>query len=79
MQRLRNRELQAEGRAKQVWREKPSQNNGKAVADAQMVFVLPAEFRARKYDTDSDSDDSGSEEGVAKLVLAQQATFDKPV
>jgi len=78
VQRLKNRELQAEGRAKQVWREKPSQSNGKAVADAQMVFVLPAEFRAKKYDTDSDSDDSGSEEGVAKLVLAQQATFDKP-
>ena len=43
-----------------------------------MVFILPAEFRAPRYEQE-ESDEEELEEAVAQLTLqSQQAIFDKP-
>ena len=45
-----------------------------------MVFLLPSEFRAlANQEVYSDFDESKYEEIVAKLMVVQQAIFDKPV
>ena len=45
-----------------------------------MAFLLPSEFRAPTYlEVYSDFDESEYEEIVAKLIVIQQAIFDKPV
>ena len=49
-------------------------------ANIQMVFLLPSEFRAlADQEVYSDFDESEYEEIVAKLIVVQQAIFDKPV
>ena len=45
-----------------------------------MTFLLPSEFRApANQEVYSDFDESEYEEIVAKLIVIQQAIFDKPV
>ena len=45
-----------------------------------MAFLLPSEFRAPvDQEVYSDYDESKYEEMVAKLMVGQQAIFDKPV
>ena len=45
-----------------------------------MAFLLPSEFRASTdQEVYSDFDESEYEEIVAKLIVIQQAIFDKPV
>ena len=82
MQCLRNRELeqaQASGRP-QVWRAKQAADTGQPSANIQMAFLLPSEFRApADQEIYSDFDESEYEEIVAKLIVIQQAIFDKPV
>lgn len=77
VQRLRNRELQQKKSGK-VWRVKHSDKE-KAVADVGMVFILPAEFMAPKYqEVYSNFDESEFKELSTMLTLTQQAVFDKP-
>ena len=82
MQHLRNRELeqaQASGRP-QVWRAKQTAGRGQLSANIQMAFLLPSKFRAPiDQEVYSDFDESKYEEIVAKLMVIQQAIFDKPV
>ena len=82
MQRLRNRELeqaQASGKP-QVWHTKQTADRKQSSANIQMVFLLPSEFRApTDQEVYSDFDKSEYEEIVVKLIVAQQAIFDKPV
>ena len=72
MQRLRNKELeqaQASGRP-QVWRAKQTVNRGQPLANIQMTFLLPSEFRApADQEVYSDFDESKYEEIVAKLTM----------
>ena len=45
-----------------------------------MAFLLPSEFKApTDQEVYSNFDESGYEEMVAKLIVMQQAIFDKPV
>ena len=82
MQRLRNRELeqaQASGRA-QVWRAKQTTDRRQPLANIQMAFLLPSEFRApADQEVYSDFNELEYEEIVAKLTVTQQAIFDKSV
>ena len=74
MQCLRNRELeqaQASGKP-QVWRAKQTADRGQPLANIQMVFLLPSEFRApTDQEVYLDFDESKYEEIVAKLVVIQ--------
>ena len=82
VQRLRNRELeQAQKSGKpQVWHAKQIADKGQPSANIQMDFLLPSEFRAPAYqEVYLDFDESEYEEMVAKLMVVQQAIFDKPV
>jgi hypothetical protein len=70
VQRLRNRELKQAGiQRKQVWRPKDKPDGSSRSAPACMVYFLPNEFMA-----------PANQVGglMAQLVLAKQATFDKP-
>ena len=82
VQRLRNRELeqaQASGRP-QVWRAKQTADRGQPSTNIQMAFLLLSEFRApANQEVYSDFDESKYEMIVAKLIVIQQAIFDKPV
>ena len=82
MQRLRNKEMehaQASNKT-QVWRAKQIIDRKQPLANIQMVFLLPSEFRAPvDQEVYSDFDESEYEEMVAKLTVVQQAIFDKPV
>ena len=82
MQCLRNRELeqaQVSGRP-QVWRAKQIADRGQPLANIQMAFLLPSEFRApADQEVYSDFDELEYEEIVTKLTVIQQAIFDKPV
>ena len=82
MQRLRNKELeqdQASGKP-QVWRVKQTTDRKQPSANIQMAFLLPSEFRASAdQEVYSDFDESEYKEIVAKLMVIQQAIFDKPV
>ena len=84
-QRLRHRELKADGvynhidredhrpQTKKVWRPKLKSQVHQPEASINMVFILPQEFMAPEYSTDSD------EEVTAQLILdPQQAVFEKP-
>ena len=81
---LRNRELEAQKNSRpQTWCVKQIANKGKPLANIDMVFILPAEFRApSKYEQeeyDEGFDDKELKEAVALLTLqSQQAIFDKP-
>ena len=78
---MRNREIQQAQQTKEVlvWRAKKTADENKKSTDIGMVLFLPSEFRApddQKAYLDFDGTDY--EEMVARLVLAQQAIFDKP-
>ena len=63
-----------------MWRAKQIANKGQPSANIQMVFLLPSEFRAlADQEVYSDFDESEYEEIVAKLIVIQQAIFDKLV
>ena len=74
---LRNKELeQAQTSDKpQVWRAKQTADRKQPSANIQMAFLLPSEFRALAEQEVY----SEYEEIVAKLMVIQQAIFDKPV
>ena len=72
MQRLRNKELeQAQVSSKpQVWRTKQTADGKQLLANIQMAFLLPLEFRALSdQEVYSDFDESEYEEIVAKLMV----------
>ena len=63
-----------------MWRAKQTTDRGQPLANIQMAFLLPSEFKApADQEIYSDFDESGYEEIVAKLIVIQQAIFDKPV
>ena len=82
MQRLRNRELeqaQASGKP-QVWRTKQTADRKQPSANIQMAFLLPSEFRApADQEVFSDFNELESEEIITKLMVIQQAIFDKSI
>ena len=82
MQRLRNKELeqaQASGKP-QLWHTKQAADRKQPSTNIQMAFLLPSEFRApADQEVYSDFDELEYEEMVAKLMVVQQAIFDKPV
>ena len=72
-------QAQASGKP-QVWRTKQTADRKQPSANIQMAFLLPSEFRAPvDQELHSDFDESEYEEIVAKLIVVQQAIFDKPV
>jgi hypothetical protein len=85
VQRLRNRELQQAGnQRKQLWRPKDEPEGSGRSAPACMVYFLPNEFmdpanQVVQEETSLDINDDEQLGGLmAQLVLAKQATFDKP-
>jgi hypothetical protein len=85
VQRLRNRELKQAGiQRKQVWRPKDKPEGSGRSAPACMVYFLPNEFMAPanqvvQEETSLDINDDEQLGGLmAQLVLAKQATYDKP-
>ena len=72
-------QAQASGKP-QVWRTKQIADRKQPSANIQMTFLLPSEFRTlTDQEVYSDFDESEYEEIVAKLMVVQQAIFDKPV
>ena len=64
----------------QVWRAKQIDDRKQPSGNIQMAFLLPSEFRAlADQEVYLDFDESKYEEIVAKLMVVQQAIFDKPV
>ena len=64
----------------QVWRAKQIADRKQPSANIQMAFLFPSEFRApADQEVYSDFDESEYEEIVGKLMVVQQAIFDKPV
>ena len=64
----------------QVGRTKQIADKRQPSANIQMAFLLPSEFRAlADQEVYSNFDESEYEEMVAKLMVVQQAIFDKPV
>ena len=62
-----------------MWRAKQTANWGQPSANIQMAFLLPSEFRAlADQEVYLDFDESKYEEIIAKLIVIQQAIFDKP-
>jgi hypothetical protein len=85
VQRLRNRELKQAGvQRKQVWRPKDKLEGSGRSAPACMVYFLPNEFmgpanQVVQKETSLDINDDEQLGGLmVQLVLAKQATFDKP-
>jgi hypothetical protein len=83
VQRLRNQELKQAGiKRKQVWRPRDKPDAPGCSAPACMVYLLPNEFMApaNQVVQDEASPDEDEQLGglMAQLVLAKQATFDKP-
>ena len=80
VQRLRNKELeqaQASGKP-QVWRAKQTADKRQPLANIQMAFLLPSEFRALvDQEVYLHFDESEYEEMAAKLTVIEQAIFDK--
>ena len=61
-----------------MWRDKQTADRGQPSANIQMAFLLPSEFRATTdQEVYSDFNESEYEEIVAKLMVIQQAIFDK--
>jgi hypothetical protein len=82
---LRNQELKQVGiKRKQVWRPKDKPNGSGRSAPACMVYFLPNEFMApanqvMQEETSPNVNEDEQLGGLmAQLVLAKQATFDKP-
>jgi hypothetical protein len=85
VQRLRNRELKQAGiQRKQVWQPKGKPEGSGRSAPACMVHFLPNEFMAPANQVVQEeafpeaNEDERFERVMAQLVLAKQATFDKP-
>jgi hypothetical protein len=85
VQRLRNRELEAQKYNRpRTWCVKQTADKGKPSANIDIVFILPIEFRAPSKYGQGESDEEGCDEEelgeiVAQLALqSQQAIFDKP-
>jgi hypothetical protein len=85
VQHLRNRELKQAGiKRKQVWRPKDKLEGSGRSAPPCMVYFLPNEFMApsNQIVQEETSPDINEDEQLwglmAQLVLAKQATFDKP-
>jgi hypothetical protein len=84
VQRLRNQELEQAGiKRKQVWRPKDTPDGPGRSAPACMVCFLPNEFMAPanqvvQEEATPDIDEAEQLGLMAQLVLAKQATFDKP-
>jgi hypothetical protein len=85
VQRLRNRELRQAGiQKKKVWRPKDKPEGSGRSALACMVYFLPNEFMAPANQVVQEemsleiNDDEQLGGLMAQLVLAKQATFDKP-
>jgi hypothetical protein len=83
VQHLRNQELKQAGiKRKQVWRPRDKPDAPGRSAPACMVYLLPNEFMApaNQVVQDEASPDEDEQLGglMAQLVLAKQATFDKP-
>ena len=70
---------QAQGSGKtQVWHAKKIADRKQPSANIQMAFLLPSEFRAlADQEVYSDFDESEYQEIVVKLMVVQQAIFDK--
>ena len=72
-------QAQASGKP-QVWRAKQTAYRKQPSANIQIAFLLPLEFRAlADQEVYLYFDESEYEEIVAKLMVIQQAIFDKPV
>ena len=72
-------QAQASGKI-QMWRTKQMADRKQPSANIQIAFLLPSEFRApANQEVYSDFDESEYEEIVAKLMVTQQAIFDRPV
>jgi hypothetical protein len=84
VQRLRNQELKQAGiKRKQVWRTKDKPDGSSCSAPTCMVCFLPNEFMALtnqivQEEVSLDIDEAEQFGLMAQLVLAKQATFDKP-
>jgi hypothetical protein len=84
VQRLRNQELkQARIKKRQVWRPKDKPDESGRSAHTCMVCFLPNEFMAPanqivQEEVLPDMDEAGQFGLMVQLVLAKQATFDKP-
>ena len=66
-------QAQASGKP-QVWHTKQTTDRKQPLANIQMAFLLPSEFRAlADQEVYSDFDESEYEEIVAKLMVVQQA------
>jgi hypothetical protein len=84
VQRLRNQELKQAGiKRKQVWCPKDKPDGSGCSAPTCMVCFLPNEFMAPdnqvvQEETSLDIDEAEQLGLMAQLVLAKQATFDKP-
>ena len=63
-----------------MWHAKQTTDRGQPSANIQMAFLLPSKFRApADQEVYSDFNELEYEEIVAKLIVIQQAIFDKPV
>ena len=63
-----------------MWRTKQIADRKQPSANIQMAFLLPSEFRVpADQGVYLDFDELEYEEIVAKLMVVQQAIFDKPV
>ena len=63
-----------------MWRAKQTTDRSKPSANIQMAFLLPSEFRApADQEVYLDFNELEYEEIVAKLIVVQQAIFDKLV
>jgi hypothetical protein len=84
VQRLRNQELKQAGiKRKQVWRTKDKPDGSSCSSPTCMVCFLPNEFMALtnqivQEEVSLDIDEAEQFGLMAQLVLAKQATFDKP-
>jgi hypothetical protein len=66
------KQLELEAEAAKIWRPKEKADKSELLADINMVFFLPAEYR-------NQADEEDQEETSAHLVLhPQKARFDKP-
>ena len=63
-----------------MWRAKQTTDRGQSSANIQMAFLLPSKFRAPiDQEVYLDFDELEYEETIAKLIVIQQAIFDKSV
>ena len=69
---MRNRELEAqEYNRPRTWHVKQTSDRGKPLANIDMVFILPAEFRAPSKYEQEESDEEGCDEEELGETVAQ--------